>query len=240
VATDLLAFHAACRYSLVGAFISAIRGQHRVVDLCCRSDCVRFAAREWTKRLRGVGNVGNIQRLALPDSGRSPTAHVVLRVGFTIFLFSFRGPRYGKHLFADGIDILEDYHLARPSVEERSPAQPMLASRRRDIDWLCRQYWGEDGGASRVLYRSDPTLETYLRFSWRHEVKWSWALLLGSPVSSVTDTSPYGKVLEWSRQHNGVGPSLFLTIPGDRRSSSRSPRSLVPASRSDFWRRLGS
>jgi hypothetical protein len=143
----------------------------RVVDLCCRSDGVRFAPREWTKRLLEVlANVGNIQRLALPDSGRSPAAHVAFEDRFfTIFCPSFLDHDTAKHLFADGIDILEDYHLARSSVEERLTRATNAGVKEDDIDWLCRWNTGgeETGGAPlRVLY-SDRTqlLETYLRFS---------------------------------------------------------------------------
>jgi hypothetical protein len=42
------------------------------------------------------------------------------------------------HLFADGIDILEDYHLARPSVEERLTRATNAGVKEDDIDWLCR------------------------------------------------------------------------------------------------------
>ncbi len=73
------------------------------------------------------------------------------------------------HLFAGGIDILVDYHLARSFRRGATTRATNAGVTEDDIDWLCRWNTGgeETGGAPlRVLY-SDRTqlLETYLRFS---------------------------------------------------------------------------
>jgi hypothetical protein len=74
-------------------------------------------------------------------------------------------------LFAEGIDVLEDYHPAR-SFRRGATTRATNANVKEDgSDWLCR--WntgGEETGVTplRVLY-SDRTqlLETYLKFSKR-------------------------------------------------------------------------
>jgi hypothetical protein len=64
-----------------------------------------------------------------------------------------------SHLFADGIDILDDYHLARSFRRGATTHATNAGVKEDDIDWLCRWNTGgeETGGAPlRVLY-SDRT-----------------------------------------------------------------------------------
>jgi hypothetical protein len=72
--------------TLVGAFKRDPR-QHRVVDLCCRSDCVSSARSE-----RGfeVWQRWEYSTVGSSDSGRSPTAHVVFEDRFYDLRLSFR------------------------------------------------------------------------------------------------------------------------------------------------------
>jgi hypothetical protein len=83
------------------------------------------------------------------------------------------------------------------------------------------------GGLPRVLYsRSGPTLGDLSEvFFGAMKRKVELGITFAELSASVTDTSPYGKVLSGRGEHNGVGPSLkFLTIPRDRRSQVVSPR----------------
>ena len=53
------------------------------------------------------------------------------------------------HLFADGINILEDYHLARSFRRGATTRATNAGVKEDDIDWLCRWNAGgeETGGA---------------------------------------------------------------------------------------------
>ena len=125
---------------------------------------------EWTKQLLDVlGRLGifNGWLFQTPTGAQQPMSHFEERFYDLLILISI--DRDTAHLFADGIDILEDYHLARSFRRGATTRATNAGVKEADIDWLCRWNTGgeETGGAPlRVLY-SDRTqlLETYLRFS---------------------------------------------------------------------------
>jgi hypothetical protein len=79
------ALHAASRYTFGRCFQGAIRGQHRVVDLCCRSDGVGIALRRMDQATsRGIGSVGVFAVL-------ERTNQVITRACPTIIIFFSRG-----------------------------------------------------------------------------------------------------------------------------------------------------
>ena len=78
------------------------------------------------------------------------------------------------------------------------------------------EYWGRRDGRRPLespILRSDSTLGDLSEvFFGAIKRKWSWALLLRScPASCVTNTSPYGKVLEWSRRTQWCGSLSQVT-----------------------------
>jgi hypothetical protein len=112
---------------------------------------------------RFVDNVGNRQRLALPDSStgaqRSTYSHFV-RPGH-VGLVRRRHRRSGRL-------PSRSYNSFRRGATTRATSAGVKED---DIDWLCRWNTGgeETGGAPLSVLYSDRTqlLETYLRFSKR-------------------------------------------------------------------------
>jgi hypothetical protein len=125
---------------------------------------------EWTKRLvdllttLGIVNGWLFQIAA---KAQQPMSHFEERFYDLLILIS--SDPATAYLISNGIDILEDYHLARSFRRGAMTRATNAGVKEDDIDWLCRWNTGgeETGGAPlRVLY-SDRTqlLETYLRFS---------------------------------------------------------------------------
>jgi hypothetical protein len=171
VATDSLGrFMPHVSIPLVGTFKARSVGVTELLVFVAAQTASGLRPGEWTKRLldvletMGVVN-GWLFQTALGDQQRM--SHFEER--FYDLLILILSDQDTARLFADGIDILEDYHLARSFRRGATTRATNAGVKQDDIDWLCRWNTGgeETGGAPlRVLY-SDRTqlLETYLRFS---------------------------------------------------------------------------
>jgi hypothetical protein len=171
VATDSLGrFMPHVGIPLVGTFKARSVGTTELLIFVAARTASGLRPGEWTKRLldllETLGVVGGwLFQTAAKTQQRM--AHFEDRFYDLLVLISLDHDT--AHLFADGIDILEDYHLARSFRRGATTRATNAGVKATDIDWLCRWNTGgeETGGAPlRVLY-SDRTqlLETYLRFS---------------------------------------------------------------------------
>jgi hypothetical protein len=171
VATDSLGrFMPHVGIPLVGTFKARSVGNTELLIFVAAQTASGLCPGEWTKRLLevlatlGIFNGWLFQTAA---GAQQRMSHFEDRFYDLLVLISL-DPDTAR-LFADGIDILEDYHLARSFRRGATTRATNAGVKEDDIDWLCRWNTGgeETGGAPlRVLY-SDRTqlLETYLRFS---------------------------------------------------------------------------
>jgi hypothetical protein len=154
---------------LVGAFKARSVGNTELLIFVAAQTASGLRPGEWTKRLVDLLTTLGIfdgWLFQTADGAQQPMSHFEERFYDLLILIS--SDKATAHLFADGIDILEDYHLARSFRRGATTRATNAGVTEDDIDWLCRWNTGgeETGGAPlRVLY-SDRTqlLETYLRF----------------------------------------------------------------------------
>jgi hypothetical protein len=155
---------------LVGAFKARSVGNTELLIFVAAQTASGLRPGEWTKRLvhlLATLGIFNGWLFQTADGAQQPMSHFEERFYDLLLLISSDPDT--AHLFADGIDILVDYHLARSFRRGATTRATNAGVTKDDIDWLCRWNTGgeETGGAPlRVLY-SDRTqlLETYLRFS---------------------------------------------------------------------------
>jgi hypothetical protein len=171
VATDSLGrFIPHVGIPLVGTFKARSVGITQLLIFVAAQTASGLRPGEWTKRLLDL-----LETLGIVDGWLfQTTAGTQQRMShfekrFYDLLILISSDQDTAHLFADGINILEDYHLARSFRRGATTRATNAGVKEDDIDWLCRWNTGgeETGGAPlRVLY-SDRTqlLETYLRFS---------------------------------------------------------------------------
>jgi hypothetical protein len=162
---------------LVGASKARSVGNTELLIFVAAQTASKLRPGEWTntpRRMdqtarRFVDNVGIVNGwlFQIAAKAQQPMSHFEERFYDLLILIS--SDPATAYLISNGIDILEDYHLARSFRRGAMTRATNAGVKEDDIDWLCRWNTGgeETGGAPlRVLY-SDRTqlLETYLRFS---------------------------------------------------------------------------
>jgi hypothetical protein len=158
------------RIPLVGAFKARSVGSTELLIFVAAQTASGLRPGEWTERLLEVlAMLGIFNGWIFQTAAGAQQRMSYFEERFYDLLLLISLDPNTAHLFADGIDILEDYHLARSFRRGATTRATNAGVKEDDIDWVCRWNTGgeETGGAPlRVLY-SDWTqlLETYLRFS---------------------------------------------------------------------------
>jgi hypothetical protein len=131
---------------LVGAFKARSVGNTELLLFVAAQTASGLRPGEWTKRLLevlatlGIFNGWLFQTAAGAEQRMS---HFEERFYDLLLLISL-DPNTA-HLFADGINILEDYHLARSFRRGATTRATNAGVWEDDIDWLSR--WGAKSGA---------------------------------------------------------------------------------------------